>query len=346
LAGQGIEDLIVMHSSMNSPERDMRLSDKIRSRLQLPLIAAPMFLVSSVELVVASCRSGVIGAFPTANCRTATELDSWLANIRKQLDEHEAATGERAAPYCPNLIVHKSSARLAEDLAIMLKHKPELVITSVGSPASVIGDLHEAGVLVFADVATLKQAHKAAEAGADGLILLTAGAGGHTGWLNPFAFVRAVRAWFDKTLVLAGGISDGYALAAARLLGCDLGYMGTRFIATTQSAASPAYKEMVVASTADDIILSPVFSGQPANILRGSLLNAGLDPLNLPVHGPLNIAADFSVAGHEKKPKAWKEIWSAGHSAAGVQSIVSVEQLVAQTLREYRSARAPAGHAT
>ena len=305
-----------------------------------------MFLVSNVELVVASCRSGVIGTFPSANCRTASELDSWLTNIRGQLDEHEAATGQRSAPYCPNLIVHKSNPRLVEDLAILLKHGPELVITSVGSPAPVIAPLHEAGALVFADVATLKQAHKAVEAGADGLILLTAGAGGQTGWLNPFAFARAVREWFDGTLVLAGGISDGHALAAARVLGCDLGYMGTRFIATTQSAASATYKEMLVASGADDIVLTSAFTGLPANLLRASLLKAGLDPLDLPVHGPLNIAADISIEAHARRPKAWKEVWSAGHSTAGVKSILSVEQLVMQTLQEYRAARGTAQHAT
>lgn len=314
------------------------ISDKIRDRLRLPLIAAPMFLVSGVDLVVAACTSGVIGAFPTANCRTAHELDSWIGSILGRLKDHEAGTGRGAAPYCPNLIVHKSNPRLSDDLAVLLKHAPEMIITSVGSPASVIGPLHDTGALVYADVASIKQAHKAIEAGVDGLILLTAGAGGQTGWMNPFVFVRAVREFFDGTVVLAGGISDGYCLAAARMLGCDLGYMGTRFIATTQSAATTAYKEMLVASTADDVVLTTAFSGLPANVLRESIVRAGLDPFDLPEHGPLDVARDISVESAGQRPKRWKEIWSAGHSTAGVKSILPVEELVAQTLREYEAA--------
>lgn len=311
---------------------------RIRDRLSLPLIAAPMFLVSSIELVVAACQGGVIGAFPTVNCRTVDELDSWLCNIRAQLQEHEARTGQRAAPFCPNLIVHKSNPRLSDDLSVLLKHEPEMVITSVGSPAPVIAQLHAARVQVYADVASIKQSRKAVEAGADGLILLTAGAGGQTGWMNPFVFVRAVREFFAGPVVLAGGISDGYSLAAAQMLGCDLGYMGTKFIATTESAAPCAYKEMLVSSTADDIVLTSAFSGLPANLLRASILRAGLDPSDLPGHGPLDIAKDISIEAIEQRPKRWKELWSAGHSTSGVKSVLTVEKLIAQTIEEYETA--------
>ena len=194
-----------------------------------------MFLVSGVELVVAACRNGVIGSFPTVNCREVELLDAWLSEIGERLQRHADASGKRAAPVCPNLIVHRSNARLEEDVRMLLRHKPEMVITSVGSPAPVLQPLHDAGALVFADVASVRHAERAVAAGADGLVLLTAGAGGQTGWLNPFAFVRAVRAFFDGPIVLAGGISDGHALRAAEALGCDLAYMGTRFIATSMS---------------------------------------------------------------------------------------------------------------
>ena len=229
---------------------------RFRDRLALPLIAAPMFLVSGVELVVAACRNGVIGSFPTVNCRSAEQLDGWLGEIGERLRRHAGETGKQPAPLCPNLIVHRSNARLADDLQVLLRHKPEIVITSVGSPAPVMEPLHDAGALVFADVASIRHAERAVAAGADGLVLLTAGAGGQTGWLNPFVFVRAVRAFFDGPIVLAGGISDGHALRAAEALGCDLAYMGTKFIATRESMADARYKEMLVASSADDILLT------------------------------------------------------------------------------------------
>ena len=219
--------------TLNSPDPLRRF----QGRLSLPLIAAPMFLVSGVDLVVAACRNGVIGAFPTVNCRSPEQLDEWLAEIEGRLQHHSDETGKPAAPICANLIVHRSNARLAQDLEVLLRHRPEIVITSVGSPTPVLAPLHDAGALVFADVASIRHAERAVAAGADGLVLLTAGAGGQTGWLNPFAFVRAVRQFFDGPIVLAGGISDGHALRAAQALGCDLAYMGTKFIATQESIA-------------------------------------------------------------------------------------------------------------
>jgi nitronate monooxygenase len=311
---------------------------RFRDRLTLPLIAAPMFLVSGVELVVAACRSGVIGSFPTVNCRSSEQLDAWLGEIAERLRRHAGESGKPAAPICPNLIVHRSNARLEQDLAVLLRHKPEIVITSVGSPAPVLKPLHDAGALVFADVASIRHAERAIATGADGLVLLTAGAGGQTGWLNPFVFVRAVRAIFDGPIVLAGGIGDGHALRAAEALGCDLAYMGTKFIATRESMADPRYKEMLVASSADDILLTTAFTGLQTNMLRPSIAAAGLDPDDLPARGAIDIGKDIDIGARENRPKRWRDIWSAGHSTSGVTAVLSVDELVARTVKEYRAA--------
>jgi nitronate monooxygenase len=300
----------------------------LRDRLRLPLMAAPMFRVSGVDLVVAACRNGIIGAFPTANCRSVEELDAWLSVIR---------AAPAPAPWCANLIVHKSNPRAQDDLAVLLRHAPEIVITSVGSPSQVIAPLHDAGALVFSDVASVRHAERAIAAGADGLILLTAGAGGQTGWLNPFAFVRAVRRLFDGPLVLAGGIGDGQALAAAQTLGCDLGYMGTRFIATDESMAHPDYKKMLVDSNADDVLLTRAFTGLQTNMLRPSIVAAGLDPDHLPERGGIDVAEDLAP----DRPRRWRDIWSAGHSVSSVSAIVPVAELIASVEAEYEAARAP-----
>jgi nitronate monooxygenase len=311
---------------------------RFRDRLRLPLIAAPMFLVSGIDLVVAACRNGVIGAFPTVNCRHPQELDHWLTEIEDRLRAQRDAGGRAPAPVCPNLIVHRSNARLDQDLAVLLKHRPEIVITSVGSPAQVVAPLHEAGALVLADVASIRHAERAIAAGADGLVLLTAGAGGQTGWLNPFAFVRAVRTFFDGPIVLAGGISDGHALRAAEVLGCDLAYMGTKFIATRESMAAERYKAMLVAASADDILLTSAFTGLKTSMLRPSIVAAGLDPDDLPQRGAIDIGKDIDIGARENSPKRWRDIWSAGHSTSGVCDIPTVEDLVAWTRDEYRAA--------
>jgi len=311
---------------------------RFEGRLQLPLIAAPMFLVSGADLVVAACANGVIGSFPTANCRSVEQLDQWLRTIHDRLQRNADTAGRAPAPVCANLIVHRSNPRLADDLAVVLRHAPEIVITSVGSPAPVLGPLRDAGALVLADVASIRHAERAVAAGADGLVLLTAGAGGQTGWLNPFAFVRAVRHFFQGPLVLAGGISDGHALRAAQALGCDLAYMGTRFIATQESMADAAYKEMLVASSADDILLSRAFTGLQTNMLTPSIVAAGLDPDNLPERGAIEIARDIDVGARDARPKRWRDIWSAGHATSGVHDIPSVADLVARTITEFRAA--------
>jgi nitronate monooxygenase len=319
--------------STSSNSRD-RLGG-FRDRLSLPLIAAPMFLVSGVELVVAACRNGVIGSFPTVNCRSPEQLDAWLGDIEQRLRRHSDRTGKRSAPICPNLIVHRSNARLEQDLQVLLRHRPEIVITSVGSPAPVLASLHGLGALVFADVATIRHAERAVEAGADGLVLLTAGAGGQTGWLNPFVFVRAVRGFFDGPIVLAGGIGDGQSLRAAEALGCDLAYMGTKFIATKESMADVRYKEMLVASSADDILLTTAFTGLQTNMLRPSIVAAGLNPDELPQRGAIDIGKDIDIGARENRPVRWRDIWSAGHSTSGVTGVLSVDDLVARTLAEY-----------
>jgi nitronate monooxygenase len=270
-----------------------------------------------------------MAAFPTANCRTVEELSGWLSQI-------SGALGPEAAAYCPNLIMRRDSVK--EELKCLLKFRPEVVITSVGSPQPVTGPLHDIGCLVFADVASLKHAEKALEAGADGLILLTAGAGGQTGWANGFAFTRAVRAFFDGPLVLAGGISDGQALWAAQALGCDLAYMGTRFIATRESTAAEGHKAMLVESSLDDIMCSKAFTGLDANMLRPSVMEAGLDPNDLPTSLSEERAAQL-YGGGSAGPQRWRDLWSAGHSVSGVAGIPSVKELVDTTQAEYLRAR-------
>jgi len=318
----------------------MSLPAALKSRLHLPLIAAPMFLVSGPALVKAACRAGIIGSFPTANCRTVEELDRWLADMGDDLLRAADETGHARPPLCPNLIVHRSNPRVPDDLAAVLRHRAEIVITSVGSPEPVLKPLKDSGCLVLADVASVRHAEKAVAAGVDGLVLLTAGAGGQTGWVNPFAFVRAVRKFWDGIVVMAGGMADGQAVAAAQALGCDLAYMGTKFIATRESLAKESYKQMLVKSRLDDVLLTRAFTGLETNMLRPSIAAAGLDPDNLPVRGAIDIAKDINAAERERPDaKRWKDIWSAGHSVSGVSDVPSVVELVDRTAAEYDAAR-------
>lgn len=318
---------------MDALRRRNALPNAITARLRLPLIAAPMLRVSGVDLVTAACRAGVIGAFPTANARSVEELDTWLGQIERNLAEF----GRPAAPHCPNLIIRQP--RFKDDLGCLVRHKVEMVITSVGSPAAAVAPLHDIGCLVFADIASLRHAEKALEAGADGLILLTAGAGGQTGWANPFAFVRAVRAIFDGPIVLAGGVTDGASLAAARVLGCDLAYMGTGFIATRESMASDAYRQMLVDSTLDDVMLTKAFTGLDASMLRPSIIAAGLDPANLDESvSEVRAREKFGGNNAEDGLRRWTDVWSAGHSVSGVRAITSVAGLVDQLAAQYQAA--------
>lgn len=298
----------------------------LTDRLRIPLIAAPMFLVSGPDLVIAACRAGIVGAFPTANCRTLDELDEWLGRTMAAAREHGRGV------VCPNLIIKQ--ARLADDLDRLVAHRVEMVITSVGSPTPVIGPLRAIGARVFADVASIAHAKKAIAAGVDGLVLLTAGAGGNSGWANPLAFVRAVRGFYDGPLVLAGGVSDGQSLRAAQVLGCDLAYMGTGFIATQESMAKPAYKDMLVASELDDIVTTRAFTGIDSNMLRGSIAANGLDPDRLDALAPAPDLKSIYGAG-AAGPRRWTDLWSAGHSVSGVHDIVSVAALVERIAAGY-----------
>jgi nitronate monooxygenase len=315
-----------------------RAEHPILGCLRVPVVAAPMLTVSGPALVVAACRAGIIGSFPTANPRGDGELELWLDRIESALRE-SANAGETVGPYVPNLIVHKSNSSLESDLASIIVHRPPVVITSVGSPAAVIPQLHDAGIQVWSDVASVRHAGRAIEAGADGLILLTAGAGGQTGYANPFAFVRAVRAMFDGVIAASGGQADGWALWALHALGCDLGYIGTRFIATAEANAAPAYKHMIVDSDFDDIHLTNAFSGLPTNMMRKSMIAQGLDPDEFGIGR--NAFAMEAISGQaEPGAKRYRDIWSAGHSVSGVLDVPPVAEVVDRLAEEYARARA------
>ncbi|HJT90529.1 MAG TPA: nitronate monooxygenase [Mycobacterium sp.] len=279
-----------------------------------------MTSVSGPDLVIEASRHGVIGSFPTHNAATVDDLDGWLRRISEELTPS-------CAPVAPNLVVHRSNKRRDHDLDCLIRHRVELVITSVGSPTPVVGPLHEVGCRVFADVSSLAHVERALDAGVDGLVLLTAGAGGQTGWANPFAFVRAVRDRFDGPIVLAGGISDGRSMLAAEVLGADLVYLGTRFIATNESMADEDYRSALVAATLDDVQLSTRVGGIPA-----SLLSSWVD-----AHG--ENAADESNGFEQDRLIRNRTAWSAGHSVSGVHTITSVAELVETIARQYGDAR-------
>lgn len=291
--------------------------------LRLPIIAAPMFLVSGPELVIAACKAGIGGAFPTPNCRTVEDLDRWMDQITRALQPGDG-------PWVANLITHSTNSRLADDLAMVARYKPPIVITALGSPKPVMDTVKGYGGQVFADVVSMKLARKAAEAGVDGLACVSAGAGGHTGHLSPFAFVSAVREFFEGTLVIGGGIADGAGVAGAIAAGADIVYMGTRFLATRESMAENDYKQMVVNCDADDLIVSPAVTGTDASWLKPSLRAAGLDPDDL---GGA-IQRDYS-GGQSKR---WKDIWAAGQGLGRIEAIEPVAEVVARLEQEYRVA--------
>jgi nitronate monooxygenase len=308
----------------------MTLPEGWWQRLTLPLIAAPMTVASSAELVAAACSHGVIGALPTHNARE-DELPAWLERIDREL-ELARRQSSTIAPIAANVIVHPSNPRRDRDIERLLDRGVELVITSVGSPAPVLARLQEAGCLVFADVASMHHAERAIEVGADGLVLLSAGAGGQTGWLNPLAYIRAVRRRFDGPIVLAGGIADGYALAAAITAGADLAYMGTRFIATHESGAAEAYKAALVTAGPDDVKLTTALTGLPVNtlVIPEAATSGGRSP-----------------GGFEQSDlMSFKDAWSAGHSVTGVDRITDVAALIEQTRQEYLAAGRRAGAVT
>lgn len=302
----------------------MALPEAFAGRLRLPAIAAPMFLGSGPDLVVEVCRSGLIGTFPALNQRTSEGYAAWLEEIAARL-----GSMPEAAPFGVNLIVHRSNPRLEADLRVTCEHRVPLVITSLGSRAEVVEEIHAYGGLVFHDVINMRHAEKAVEAGVDGIIAVCAGAGGHGGTLSPFALVPEIRRIFDGCIVLSGAISTGAHIAAARALGADMAYLGTRFLATREAIVEEGHKEMIAGGTSRDILYTPNISGVAANFLRPSLERAGLDPDNLPAHGELDMASEA---------KAWKTLWSAGQGIGSVADVPGAAELCDRLGAEYREA--------
>jgi nitronate monooxygenase len=314
----------------------MSIPTALQISLTLPVIAAPMFLCSGPDLVCACCSQGIIGTFPALNQRSSAGFAQWLAEVEQRREQHRLSTGAPAAAYGVNLIVHKTNPRLEADLDICIEHRVPLVITSLGAASRLAERIHAYGGLVFHDVTTIKHAHKAADAGVDGLIAVCAGAGGHAGTLSSLVFVNELRRFFDKTLVLAGGLSTGHDVATAIRMGADLAYMGTRFIATRESMASSAYKNMIVASTAEDIVYTPAVSGIPANFLRASLEAAGFDMQHLSIAAKADIGKELAQGG-QHTAKAWRDIWSAGQGVGMIDDIPSVEELVRRLHKDFNT---------
>jgi len=304
--------------------------------VKLPVIGAPMFLVSGPELVIAQCKAGIIGTLPALNARPQEELDVWLTRIETELADYRRANPQaQVAPYGVNLIVNPANKRLDADLEVCVKHRVPLIITSMGAPTELAKRVHEYGGYVFHDVIRVRYAQKALEAGADGLILVCAGAGGHAGRINPFALTAEVRRFYDGPLVLAGAITNGGGVLAAQAMGCDAAYVGTRFIATRESAASDAYKQMIVDCTAEDILYTPHFSGVHGNYLKPSIRNAGLDPDALPDAPPEGV----KYRSRDERPKTWKEIFGAGQGVGNIDAVQPVAEVIARMSEEYAAAR-------
>lgn len=314
----------------------MSLSRILAERLDLPVIGAPMFIVSVPELVIAQCKAGIVGSFPSLNARPAQEFEVWLKRIGDELAAHK-----NAAPFAVNLIVHKSNDRLQHDLELCVQYRVPIVITSLGAREDVNQAVHSYGGIVLHDVINNVFAHKAVDKGADGLIAVAAGAGGHAGTISPFALVEETREWFHGPLVLSGAIATGRGVAAARAMGADLAYVGSAFIATHEANAPQAYKQMIVDSTAADIVYSNYFSGVHGNYLKPSVAKAGFDPENLPQADPTKM----NFANTDGKVKAWRDIWSAGQGIGAVKAIVSAAELVERLKGEYETARGSLAHA-
>ena len=304
--------------------------------LRVPVVAAPMFLISGPEMVLAACKAGIVGAFPTPNARPIAQLDAWMHQITEGLAQaRDTQAADSLGPWCANLVTHSSNTRLPEDLALIAKYRPPLVVTALGSPKPAIEIVHGYGGKVIADVTNLALARKAVAAGADGLACICAGAGGHTGTLNPFSFVSAVRAFFGGMVVLGGGISDGWGVAGAIAAGADLVYMGTRFIATTESMAESAYKQMLVDCNADDLVVSANLTGTAASWLRPSLKAHGLDPDNLPTAESRNYDSNTAPSA-----KRWRSVWAAGQGLGVIKAVQSVATVVDELETEYHQSRA------
>lgn len=314
----------------------MALPEILRNRLALPVIGSPMFIVSGPELVIAQCCSGIVGAFPALNARPQEALEDWISQIRDGLRDYQASVPDATvAPFAINLIVHQSNSRLEADLAVCERQKVPIVITSLRPPDAVVDRVHAYGGIALHDVTTVRHARKAIDAGVDGLILVCAGAGGHAGTLSPFALVSEIRHFHDGLLVLAGAITSGRDILAAQVLGCDLAYMGTRFIATEEAQATQRYKQMIVNASSADIVYTPYFSGVNGNYLKPSIVAAGLDPDSLGRRD----APSMDYDNRHNRPKAWKDIWSAGQGAGNIYDISPARDLIHRLRLEYDAAR-------
>lgn len=315
----------------------MALPASLKSRLRLPVIGSPLFIVSNPDLVIAQCKAGIVGSFPALNARPAAQLEEWLIRITSELAEYDAKHPEApSAPFAVNQIVHKSNDRLMHDLEMTVKYKVPVIITSLGAREDVNAAVHSYGGVVFHDIINNKFAKKAVEKGADGLIAVAAGAGGHAGTTSPFALIQEIRQWFDGPLALSGSIATGGAILAAQAMGADLAYIGSAFIATDEARASAAYKQSIVDSTSADILYTPSFTGVAGNYLIPSIVAAGLDPNNLPGSDPTKM--DFGIAGGETK--VWKDIWGCGQGIAAVTEVVPAAKRVEKLASEYAAARA------
>ncbi|WP_434711995.1 nitronate monooxygenase family protein [Rhizobium sp. YTUHZ045] len=315
----------------------MALPPILKDKLRLPVIGSPLFIISHPALTLAQCKAGVVGAFPALNARPESQLDEWLAEITEELARHDATHPQRpAAPFAVNQIVHMSNKRLEHDLSLCVKYKVPIVISSLGAVPEVNAAVHSYGGIVLHDIINNRHAHSAIRKGADGLIAVASGAGGHAGTLSPFALVQEIREWFDGPLLLAGAIATGGAILAAEAMGADMAYIGSPFIATEEARAAPAYKQAIVDGAASDIVYSNYFTGVHGNYLKPSIIAAGMDPDNLPVAGPSKMDFDQATGG----AKAWKDIWGSGQGIGAVKAVEPVANLVDRLEAEYRAARA------
>ena len=312
----------------------MALPSSLANALDLPVIGSPMFIVSGPELVMAQCLNGVVGSFPALNARPADQLDVWLTRIKAELAAAKAADPTRKiAPFAVNQIVHASNDRLRHDMEVCVKHEVPIIITSLRAPGEVVAAAHSYGGLVFHDVTTIRHAQKALEAGVDGLILVCAGAGGHAGTLSPFALVGEVRRFFDGPIILSGAIATGQAILATQAMGADLAYIGTRFIATQEANAAQGYKDMIVETSAADIVYTPYFTGVPGNYLKPSIAAQGLDPDALPDADKTKMSFGSGTA------KAWRDIWGSGQGVGLIDDAPPVAQVIARLKAEYLQAK-------
>jgi nitronate monooxygenase len=316
----------------------MALPPILRDRLRLPVIASPLFIISNPDLVIAQCKAGIVGSFPSLNARPLSQLDEWLARITEELAAWDKANPDMpSAPFAVNQIVHKTNNRLEDDIAMCVKYKVPLVITSLGAREDVNQAIHSYGGITLHDVITDRFARKAIEKGADGLIPVAAGAGGHAGTLSPFALIQEIRQWFDGPVALSGSIASGRSILAAQAMGADLAYVGSAFIATKEANAVEGYKQMIVDSKADDILYSNLFTGVHGNYLRPSVIKAGLDPDNLPESDPSKM--NFGSGGNQEA-KAWRDIWGCGQGIGAIDNVLTAGELVAKFASEYEQAKA------